>query len=382
MKSPILTAALLMWLAAPVTIMPAYAQEPDGHAHEESHETHDEAEGHAHDEAEGHAHDEAEGHAHDDGDEHNGHGEKADDHDDHGHENHEQKDEHDDHGHGGERGDEHGEYEEGKTEIAPDAAQAAGIKIEKSAPATIAKLIPLTGRITINQNTKADVRARFAGIVRSVDVNLGAKVEKGQVLAVVEANESLRDYKVTAPISGVILERNTNIGDVAGGEALFVIVDLSEVWAKFHVFPKDADMVAAGQGVRVHTLDDGKEDNAKIEMLFPTADALSQTLVAIAPLANDKGKWRPGMTVEGDVSVSEKQVPLAVRTSALQTIENQTVVFVKEGDSYETKPVTTGVSDGVYVEILSGLEAGQDYVSESSFIIKADILKSGAAHEH
>ena len=374
MKSPILTAALLMWLAAPVTIMPAYAQEPDGHAHEESHETHDEAEGHAHDEAEGHAHD--------DGDEHNGHGEKADDHDDHGHENHEQKDEHDDHGHGGERGDEHGEYEEGKTEIAPDAAQAAGIKIEKSAPATIAKLIPLTGRITINQNTKADVRARFAGIVRSVDVNLGAKVEKGQVLAVVEANESLRDYKVTAPISGVILERNTNIGDVAGGEALFVIVDLSEVWAKFHVFPKDADMVAAGQGVRVHTLDDGKEDNAKIEMLFPTADALSQTLVAIAPLANDKGKWRPGMTVEGDVSVSEKQVPLAVRTSALQTIENQTVVFVKEGDSYETKPVTTGVSDGVYVEILSGLEAGQDYVSESSFIIKADILKSGAAHEH
>lgn len=366
MKSLILTAALLMWLAAPVTIIPAYAQEPDGHAHEESHETHDEAEGHAHD----------------DGDEHNDHGEKADGHDDHGHESHEQKDEHDDHGHGGEHGDDHGEHEEGKTEIAPDAAKAAGIKIEKSAPATIAKLIPLTGRITINQNTKADVRARFAGIVRSVDVNLGETVEKGQVLAVVEANESLRDYKVTAPISGVILERNTNIGDVAGGEALFIIVDLSEVWAKFHVFPKDADMIASGQGVRVHTLDEGKEDNARIEMLFPTADALSQTLIAIAPFANDKGKWRPGMTVEGDVSVSEKQVPIAVRISALQTMENQTVVFVKEGDSYEMKPVTTGVSDGAYVEILSGLKAGQDYVSESSFIIKADILKSGATHEH
>jgi cobalt-zinc-cadmium efflux system membrane fusion protein len=344
MKYPILTAALLMWLIAPFTIIPAYAQE-----HEESHEVHDESEGHAHD----------------DGDEHNDHGEEADDHDDHGGE------------HGG-----HDEHEEGKTEIAPDAAKTAGIKIEKSAPATIANVIPLTGRITINQNTKADVRARFAGIIRSVKANLGEKVEKGQILAVVEANESLQDYNVTAPISGVVLERNTNIGDVANGEPLFIIADLSEVWAKFHVFPKDADLVVSGQTVRVHTLDEGKEDDTKIEMLFPTADALSQTLVAIAPIANDKNKWRPGMTVEGDVTISEKQVALAVRSSALQTMEEQTVVFVKEGDSYEMKPVRTGVSDSEYVEILSGLKPGQEYVSESSFIIKADILKSGAAHEH
>lgn len=367
MKYPVLIAALLMWLMVPATPIPVYAQEHEAHAHEESHETHDEAEGHAHD----------------DGDEHNDHGEEADDHDDHGHESHEQKDEHDDHGHGGEHGDEHGdEHEEGKTEIAPDSAQTAGIKIEKSAPATIATVIPLTGRITINQNTKADVRARFAGIIRSVKANLGEKVEKGQVLAVVEANESLQDYNVTAPISGVILERNTNIGDVANGEPLFIIADLSEVWAKFHVFPKDADMVASGQGVRVHTLDEGKENDARIEMLFPTADALSQTLVAIAPLANEKNMWRPGMTVEGDVTIAEKQVPLAVRASALQTMEDQTVVFVKSGDSYEMKPVKTGISDGKYVQILNGLQPGQDYVSENSFIIKADILKSGAAHEH
>jgi cobalt-zinc-cadmium efflux system membrane fusion protein len=361
MKYPILMAALLMWLIAPAATIPVYAQEHEGHAHEEFPETHDEAEGHAH-----------EG-------EHNDHGEAGDNHDDHGHESHEQKDEHDDHGHGGEHGDEH---EEGKTEIAPDAAKTAGIKIEKSAPATIATVIPLTGRITINQNTKADVRARFAGIIRSVKANLGEKVEKGQVLAVVEANESLQDYNVTAPISGVILERNTNIGDVANGEPLFIIADLSEVWAKFHVFPKDADMVASGQSVRVHTLDEGKENDARIEMLFPTADALSQTLVAIAPLANEKNMWRPGMTVEGDVTIAEKQVPLAVRASALQTMEDQTVVFVKSGDSYEMKPVKTGISDGKYVQILSGLQPGQDYVSENSFIIKADILKSGAAHEH
>ena len=73
---------------------------------------------------------------------------------------------------------------------------------------------------------------------------------------------------------------------------------------------------------------------------------------------------------------------LAVRESAVQTMENQSVVFINDGDHYEMKPVQTGVSDGTYIEILSGLSAGDFYVSEGSFTIKADIMKSGAAHEH
>lgn len=312
------------------------AQDHGDHAYEENHEQHD------------------------GGHEQNDHGEETDDHDEHG----------------------HGEHEEGKTEITPEAARNAGIEVEKAAPALIGTVVSLTGRITMNQNTKADVRARFPGLVRSVKVNLGETVEKGQIMAVIESNESLKDYNVIAPINGVVLARNTNLGDVAGDEPLFTIADLSNVWAKFHVFPKDADSIKSGQNVRVHTLDESRKSAATINMLFPTADALSQTLVAIAPLANEQGVWRPGMTVEGDVSVSQKQVPLAVKASALQTMEDQTVVFIKEGNGYESAPVQTGLSDGEYVEITSGLKAGQSYVSEGSFIIKADILKSGAAHEH
>ena len=352
--------AVLSW-----SVQNTFAQDHGGHAHEENHEQHDEAEDHGHD----------------DGHEHNDHGEEKDDHDEHGHDDHKTEDAHDDHGHGG-HGDEHGEHEEGKTEIAPDAAKNAGVKTKKVAPAKIGNVMPLTGRIVINQNTQARVRARFPGIVRSVKVNLGETVEKGQVLAVIESNESLKDYSVTAPIKGVILERNTNLGDVANGEPVFTIADLSNVWAKFHVFPKDADMVKSGQSVRVHTLDEAKASTAKIDMLFPTADALSQTLVAIVPLPNESGLWRPGMTVEGDVTISEKQVPLAVHASALQTMENQTVVFVKDGNAYEKMLVQIGMSDGEYVEIKSGLKAGQEYVSEGSFIIKADILKAGAEHHH
>ena len=358
----VLGLTLFSWQLTPAIITSAKAET----------ETHDD---HGHDEQKGHGHDESDGDDH--GDDHS---EEGDSHDEHGHDSHEKEDSHDDHGHGG---DSHGdEHEEGKTEIAPDAAKKAGISIEKAAPVMIGKVIPLTGRITINQNAKAEVRARFPGIIRSVKANLGEQVKKGQVLAVVESNESLKDYNVTAPIDGTILARNTNLGDVANGEPLFTIADLSTVWAKFHIFPKDADMVAAQQSVRVHTLDEGKEQDATISMLFPTADALSQTLVAVVPMDNKNSMWRPGTTIEGDVIVSQKQVSLAVRESSLQSMENQTVVFVKMGDSYEMKPVKTGVSDGRYIEITSGLSAGQSYVSEGSFVIKADILKSGAAHEH
>lgn len=368
----IFSAAIFVWQFIPTTITSAKAET----------EVHDD---HSHDEMKSNGHDDGHGHesAHDnnDGDDHNDdHSEEGDNHDEHGHDSHKKEDSHDNHGHGD---DSHGdEHEEGKTVITPDAAKKAGIVIEKTSSAMIAKIVPLTGRITMDQNAKADVRGRFSGIVRSVKVSLGDQVQKGQILAVVESNESLNNYNVTAPIDGTILERNTNLGDVVNDQPLFIIADLSSVWAKFHIFPKDAEMVNVGQTVRVHTLDEGKENNVAIKMLFPTADALSQTLIAVAPIGNEKNMWRPGMTVEGDVSVSEKKVPLAVRESALQTMEDQTVVFVQEGDKYEMKPVKTGVSDGRYIEITSGLVEGQSYVSEGSFVIKADILKSGAAHEH
>ena len=153
-------------------------------------------------------------------------------HDDHGH------DEQEGHGHGGhdDHGDEHGEHEEGKAEISPDAAKLTGIHVQQAGPAVVAMTTPLTGRITLNENKTANVRARFPGYVKAVHVNLGDTVKKGQKLATVESNESLKTYGVTAPMNGVILKRETNIGDVTNGKELFVIADLSTVWAKYHIF--------------------------------------------------------------------------------------------------------------------------------------------------
>ncbi|MBV1934589.1 MAG: efflux RND transporter periplasmic adaptor subunit, partial [Parvibaculaceae bacterium] len=281
--------------------------------------------------------------------------------DEHGHE-HETVSEiaEDEHGHVGE--------EESRTEIDMDAAIAAGLTIDEAGPAVIQEMITLTGRIMLNRNTTAEVRARFPGVVQSVTANWGDKVLKGQPLAIIEANESLKSYIVRAPTNGVILYRNTNVGNVTGDEPLFTVADLSEVWAEFHVFPRDLGLVTEQLQVRVHTLENTREIEAPITLILPTADPLSQTIIAVVAIPNGKGKWRPGMTVEGAVHVSQKQVLLAVREEAVQRMNDSKVVFVKEGDVYEMRDVKLGKSDGTYVEILEGLKAGEHYVSQGSFI--------------
>ena len=372
--------ALFAWQLTPVMIGTAKAET-------ETHDNHGGHEDHGHDEQEGHAHDDGheheDGHDETDGDNHaDDHSDEGDSHDDHSHDSHEKKDSHDDHGHGRGGGDGHGEHEEGKVEISPDAAKLTGVEVQKAAPATVAVTLPLTGRIALNENKTANVRARFPGFVKAVHVNLGDTVKKGQKLATVESNESLNTYSVTAPMDGVILKRETNIGDVTNGKELFVIADLSTVWAKYHIFPRDVSRIKKGQSVDIHTLDETTRQIANISMLFPMADTLSQTVIAIAELPNKNGIWRPGMTIEGKIAVGEKQASIAVPRTALQYMEDQQVVFIKSGDAYEPRPVEVGIIGTTNAEIISGLKRGESYVSAGSFVIKADILKGTAAHEH
>jgi cobalt-zinc-cadmium efflux system membrane fusion protein len=381
MKYLIVTAAAFSWILSHAAILPAYAQENVKPIHEATH------------------------HNHDDVDKHNDHNENGKDHDDSGHDSHKEEGAHDGHGHDSDKEedahDEHGHgksdaghdnahtgedesHEEGKAQISPESVKRMGVVIEKAAPAKINQTISLTGRITLNQNSIADVHGRYTGIVRSVKVNLGEHVKKGQTLAVVEANDSLQDYNVIAPISGVVLERNTNIGDLAGDDAIFVIADLSNVWAKFHVFLRDSDFVQAGQKVTIYNLARDKSTYGKIDMFYPTADELSQTQVAIVVLPNSELYWKPGMIIEGDVNVAEdEEAHISVKGSALQIMkEYGSVVFVKEGEYFTPRSVKTGRKGNGFVEILQGLEAGELYVSKGSFVIKSDILKATAAHSH
>lgn len=268
------------------------------------------------------------------------------------------------------------------TEITDENAKKMGITFDTVKGTIIHQKLQLTGRVILNSNKKATVRARFPGIIKEVSVGLGDEVKKNQTLATIEANESLREYDVVAPIDGSILERSTNIGDVATTEPLFKIGDLTSVWAKLHVFLQDKNKIRLNQAVKIHTLDNDQQFEGKIDKLLPIADEYSQTYMTITELPNEDKNWRPGMVIEGDVNIAEKKVELAVKENAIQQLEKDYVVFIKNGHEYEARPVTLGIKGDGYIEILHGLKKGELYVVEGSFIVKSDILKSSLEHDH
>ncbi len=105
-------------------------------------------------------------------------------------------------------------------------------------------------------------------------------------------------------------------------------------------------------------------------------------VTARASLPNRDGFWRPGMAVRCLVSVDQRRVPLAVRTDAIQQFRDFRVVFAKIGETYEVRMLELGQEGPEWTEVLGGIEAGTVYASENSYVIKADIEKSGASHDH
>ena len=271
---------------------------------------------------------------------------------------------------------------EGRTTIAADAAAEAGVKTALAGPASINETVDLSGRITLAPSGRAEIKAWFPGRIVSLKVNIGDRVKRGDAVATVEASDSLRTYSIPAPIDGVVIERALNVGDVASDAPIAVIGNPAAVQAEFHVFPGDAERVREGQTVTVRSLNGSLTATSIIDTFLPVAEAATQTLTARAKIANPDESWRPGAAVEGQVTVSTIQVPLAVRISGLQRFRDFTVVFAQVGDVYEVRMLELGRRDGDWVEVLGGLTPGETYVTDNAFLIRADIEKSGASHDH
>jgi membrane fusion protein, heavy metal efflux system len=270
---------------------------------------------------------------------------------------------------------------EGRTTIAANVAEAAGIRVEKAGPARLTETVSLYGRIVADPSHQREVSARFPGQVQKVFKNLGDRVSANEALAQIESDESLQSYMLRAPIAGVITARAANVGEQSGGVPLFTITDASKVVAELSVFPKDRARVKPGASVRVEVPDSDKTVGGKIERVSLVAGA-DQSVVARVRLDNPDALLVNGGFVTAEVAVAEKEVPLAVKASGLQPFRDFTVVFERVGETYEVRMLELGEQHGDWVEVLGGLEPGADYVTENSYVIKADVEKSGASHDH
>ncbi len=271
---------------------------------------------------------------------------------------------------------------EGRSKISAAAAKDGGIEIETVGPATISDMREVEGVVQLAASARSEIRAQFPGKVMLVTKAVGDYVKKGQLLARIESSESLQIYPVYSPVSGVVAERNANVGNVAIDQPIYVITDPGQTTVVFNIFPRDLGTIRPGQKIDIETLDGQPVAASVLGGYLPEGNAAAGTALVRASLPNRDGRWRPGMALHGRVTVSAVTVPLAVRTEALQRFRDFTVVFANFGEDYEVRMLELGRKTPEWTEVLSGIKPGTRYAAKGAFLIRADIEKSGASHDH
>lgn len=213
---------------------------------------------------------------------------------------------------------------------------------------------------------------------------LGYKESDLRTLASSE-HASFTHYTITAPFAGTVIQKHITFGEHVGAEAdVFTIADLSTVWVNINIYQKDLVSIRKGQTVEIEIGHGIPAVQGKIAWVGPLVDEGTRTAKARIELVNSDGSLRPGLFVTAKVAVGSSQAGLVVPKSALQSFEGKTVVFVQTNEGFEPKPVELGRQNGTTVEILAGLVAGQTYVAEGSFTLKAQLSKGafGDGHNH
>lgn len=308
---------------------------------------------------------------------HDAHGESAHD----GHD-HNEGDGHDESGRGHDHDDD--AREDGHVTLTPAQFNNAKLEITEAGPGTLRPSLNFFGIIRPDLDRLVHVVPRFPGIVTGVNKRLGDQVARGEVLATIESNESLRAYPLAASIPGRIIQGNVVPGQFAGtDDPLMVVADLSVVWLDLQVHRHDADVVRVGQRVVFPSDNGGREIEAVISYVSPIAVQDTQSVLARATVANPQGNLQPGLFVKASVEQEPVAAAVTVKREAILYDGAETFVYVPGKErSFERTPVKVGRSDTAHVEILDGLAAGEVYVAGNTFILKAEAGKNAAAHSH
>ena len=285
------------------------------------------------------------------------------------------------HGQGHEEGE--GEEHELAVELDDDVLESAGMLLEEAKPIQIVPRVISRGQIIENANRSMNVKPRFSGIVRTVHKDFGDQVRKGDTLMVIESATTRSSYSIRTAIDGVVADKRVVAGSfVPENESVFRVVNLATVWFQGRVPVREAAKIKSGfsAGVKDRLLNvSGK---GSVHYVSPIVEEDTQACDVRIELENKEGDWRVGSFAEAEILLEPIDVKIAVKSTAIQNLNGQSVVFIRDEDHIIATPVSVGWSDETWSEVLTGIKAGDTYVSTNSFLAKAELLKSTAEHEH
>jgi cobalt-zinc-cadmium efflux system membrane fusion protein len=276
------------------------------------------------------------------------------------------------------------EQVEGRLELSTDAVASGGIETAIAGPRSMRVQVQAPAEIRLNGERLVLVRPQYPGIVTKLRVRLGNDVAPGDTLALIRSSESLTEYAVVASARGTIVSQNVAEGSVVDRETvLCTMADLSSVWVEFAIYPQHVGRVRQGQRARIVATSPGAIDAEEtVSYVGPLLEQDTRSSYGRIVLPNGGGRWQPGLYVTVHITVDEADVPVAIPQSALVRSQFGPAVFVADGTVFELQPVELGRSDGEFVEVVSGVPDGTRIVVRNAFVLKAELGKSEATHEH
>ena len=186
----------------------------------------------------------------------------------------------------------------------------------------------------------------------------------------------LTRYAIIAPFDATIIDKHITLGEVIRDDtSVFLIADLRTVWIVLNVSQQDLPGIRKGQAVRISAGPGLPEADGVISFISVTMGDQTRTTPVRVVLPNPDSRWRPGQFVTGTVSVSDREVPVAIAKDAVILVDGQPCVFVKGSGGFAPRPVSPGRTDGRRVEIVSGLAPGEVYAASGVFTLKAELDK-------
>lgn len=249
--------------------------------------------------------------------------------------------------------------------------------------------LPMTlrspGRISVNVNRTAKVTSTFRGRISMMNHDVGAVVQRGDVMGLIDSPELLnKPLELKAPIRGQVIARHGTVGEAVDETTeLYTISDLRSVWCIAEIKEKDVAAVRAGQRASIQVLAYPRKTFTGIVVLSgQEVEERTRTLEARIEVDNSDGTLKPGMFADVELVTNILDNVLIIPDEALQTLEDQQIVFVAANHNEFTKHVVrVGREHGDQAEILDGIEEGDLVVTKGSFILKSELLKSELGEE-
>jgi cobalt-zinc-cadmium efflux system membrane fusion protein len=244
-------------------------------------------------------------------------------------------------------------------------------KLAELGAASRQELEEVTATHTARETELAAARQRL--LLLGLSLDRVARLETpGQVVS---------EVTVAAPAAGVVITRAVNPGQVVGaGQELFVVTDLSAVWAVGDLYEKDFAAVRVGQGAVV-TIPSRPNTplRGRVAYIDPRVDSATRTAKVRVEVPNRDGELRLGMFVTVSFETGSRQRVTVVPRAAVQAVGDRTVVYVPvEGEEakFVERPVKVGERVGEFFQILEGLRPGEKVVAEGSFFLRAEATRA------